>query len=52
MVSREPRYGVWKGFWVLFMGVSMVPYRVDFRCRVCQQVFDSTDDLAVMTGTM
>ncbi len=52
MVSREPRYGVWKGFWVMFMGVSMLPYRVDFRCRVCLQVFDATTDPAVMKDTM
>ena len=52
MVSAEPKYGGWRGFWVIFMGVSAVPLRVDYRCRVCQQVFDSTDDPGALNRTM
>lgn len=44
MVSPEPTYTVWGKFWVMFMGVSSIPVRLDFRCRVCSQAFDSTVD--------
>jgi hypothetical protein len=44
MVSPEPTYTGWGKFWVMFMGVSSIPIRLDFRCRVCGEVFDSTVD--------
>ena len=44
MVSPEPKHSGWAHFWVIFMGVTAPPYRVEFRCRVCKQTFDSTDD--------
>lgn len=44
MVSPEKRYTAWGGFWVFFFGVSYTPVRVDFRCRVCGEAFDHTED--------
>jgi hypothetical protein len=46
MVSAEPEYSGWANFWVIFMGVTATPYRLNFRCRVCKQVFDTTADPA------
>ncbi|MCB9781020.1 MAG: hypothetical protein H6742_20795 [Alphaproteobacteria bacterium] len=47
MVSPEPSYSTWGWFWLLF-GSSVVPARVDFKCRQCGQVFDRTQDVAEM----
>ena len=44
MVSPVPTYTNWGKFWVIFMGVSSVPIRLDFQCRVCGQTFDHTTD--------
>jgi hypothetical protein len=44
MVSPVPTYTSWGKFWVFFMGVSSVPIRLDFQCRVCGQSFDHTVD--------
>lgn len=52
MVSPEPVYSGWKTFWVIFMGVSAVPEAVEFRCRVCQEVFDRTDDPSTRNKTL
>lgn len=46
MVSPEPTYTGWAKFWVFFMGVSAIPIRLDYRCRVCRQTFDSSVDPA------
>ncbi len=46
LVSPVPTYTGWGKFWVIFMGVSTKPSRVDFKCRQCQQVFDYTEDPA------
>ena len=52
MVSSEPVYSGWKTFWVVFMGVSAVPRVVQYRCRVCQEVFDRTEDLEARRDTL
>lgn len=44
MVSPVPTYTNWGKFWVIFMGVSSVPIRLDFQCRVCGEKFDHTTD--------
>lgn len=44
MVSPVPTYTRWGTFWVIFVGVSTVPIRVDFQCRVCNATFDFTED--------
>jgi hypothetical protein len=44
MVSPERKYTWWGTFWVIFMGVSTTPIRVEFRCRVCGDTFDATED--------
>ncbi len=46
MVSPVPTYTNWGKFWVIFMGVSTRPIRIDFQCRVCNEVFDHTEDPA------
>ena len=40
MVSADPTYTAWGTFWITLMGVSSVPIRIDFRCRVCGETFD------------
>ena len=46
MVSPEPKHSGLGSFWVVLMGVSAAPYKVEFRCRVCKQVFDQITDPA------
>lgn len=43
LVSPEPEYTAWATFWITVMGVSATPLRIRFRCRVCKEVFDFTD---------
>jgi hypothetical protein len=45
MVSPEPQYGV-LGYVRLMIGGTPTPTRIRYRCRVCNQVFDQTDDPA------
>ena len=40
MVSPVPTYTAWGTFWITLMGVSATPIRIDFRCRICGEVFD------------
>jgi hypothetical protein len=40
MVSPVPTYTAWGTFWVTLMGVSSVPIRIDFHCRVCKENFE------------
>jgi len=42
MVSPVPTYTVWGSFWMNLMGVSSVPIRIDFECRLCKERFDFT----------
>ena len=44
LVSPVPTYTGWGKFWVIFMGVSTQPVRVDFKCRQCGRTFDFTED--------
>ena len=46
MVSPLPTYTGWGKFWVIFVGVSTKPVRIDYQCRVCWQTFDFTEDPA------
>ena len=46
MVSAEAKYSGWGWFWVTFVGVTSTPTRVDFRCRVCNETFDTEKDPA------
>jgi hypothetical protein len=50
MVSARPTYTGWAKFWVFFMGVSAIPIRLDYRCRVCTQTFDRSEDQADLNG--
>ena len=43
MVSADADHG-FLGWTILFVGVSHTPSRVRFHCRVCDQVFDESDD--------
>ena len=40
LVSQERSYTSWGGFWIMVMGVSASPIRIDFRCRRCKEKFD------------
>jgi hypothetical protein len=40
MVSANATYTAWGTFWITIMGVSAIPIRVDFICRVCNEKFD------------
>lgn len=42
MVSAVPTYTTWGQFWVILMGVSASPIRLDFKCRICKERFDFT----------
>jgi hypothetical protein len=42
MVSALPTYTTWAQFWVILMGVSATPIRLDFKCRMCKETFDFT----------
>ena len=42
-VSRDGEYTTWG--WVLLMcGISVTALKINFRCRVCNEVFDSSVD--------
>ena len=49
MVSAEPKYGLWKIF-VVSMGISQVPERIEYRCRRCNEVFDVSGDVSAHAG--
>lgn len=49
MVSADCKYTMWGWFWVTFVGVTTRPIKVDFRCRVCSQTFDTSVDPDVLT---
>ena len=40
MVSPLPTYTTWGTFWISLLGISATPIRLDFKCRVCGEVFD------------
>ena len=40
MVSKLPTYTAWGTFWITLLGVSATPIRLDFKCRICGEVFD------------
>lgn len=44
MVSPEGQYTALGWLQVTLIGISVRPHRIDYRCRVCQQQFDSTSD--------
>ncbi len=44
MVSPKPTYTAWGTFWLVLMGVSSVPIRIDFYCRQCKSTFDFITD--------
>jgi hypothetical protein len=52
MVSPERKYTRWGTFWVIFMGVTTLPIKVEFRCRVCGDTFDATEDPKDMASYM
>jgi len=45
MVSADPQYNLWQLF-VVSMGISQKPHRIDYRCRRCDKVFDSTSEVS------
>jgi len=44
MVSPLPTYSAWGTFWISLLGISATPIRLDFKCRVCGEVFDFIRD--------
>ena len=44
MVSVLPTYTMWGTFWISLLGISATPIRLDFRCRVCGEIFDFIRD--------
>ena len=44
MVSPIATYTAWGKFWIILMGVSSIPIRIDFQCRICKERFDFTVD--------
>ena len=40
LVTPSATYTAWGTFWITIMGVSAVPIRIDFICRVCNEKFD------------
>ena len=44
MVSPVATYTAWGKFWLILMGVSSVPVRIDFECRMCKERFDFITD--------
>ena len=44
MVSPLPTYTTWGTFWISLLGISATPIRLDFKCRVCGEVFDFIRD--------
>lgn len=42
-VSRDGKYTMW-GWMLLMGGISVAALQVNFRCRQCDQVFDTTTD--------
>lgn len=47
MVSAEGAYSPWA--WVgLIVGISVRPHTVSYRCRRCDELFDSTHDPEVL----
>jgi hypothetical protein len=45
MVSAVPIYNWWKLF-VVSMGISQKPERIDYHCRRCDKTFDTTDEIS------
>ena len=44
MVSQIPTYTAWGTFWITLLGISASPIRLDFKCRICKEVFDFIRD--------
>ena len=44
MVSEKREYTAWGNFWMILMGVSSRPIKIDFVCRVCKERFDFIKD--------
>jgi len=46
-VTIDPEYTV-GGWFLLLIGVTATPTRLNYRCRRCNEVFDSTTDPALL----
>ena len=44
MVSERREYTAWGKFWMILMGVSSRPIKIDFVCRRCKIRFDFIKD--------
>mgnify|MGYP001289676450 CR=1 FL=1 len=44
MVSERREYTAWGKFWMILMGVSSRPIKIDFVCRHCKERFDFIKD--------
>ena len=44
MVSERREYTAWGKFWMILMGVSARPVKIDFVCRQCKERFDFIKD--------
>lgn len=45
MVTADPQYGFFQLF-VVSMGISQKPHRIDYVCRRCGKVFDTTTEVS------
>lgn len=45
MVERIELYSGWNKIWI-YTGISVKPYRIEYKCRTCGEVFDATEDVA------
>jgi hypothetical protein len=50
MVSPEPEYSGLGSFWIYFMGVTISPKILRFRCRVCKQTIHNTRTQSVLNN--
>jgi len=50
LVSPEGKYTLIGWFWVTLMGVTTKPVRIDYRCRKCGNVLETTTDPKVLSA--
>lgn len=47
MVSADATYSIW-GWCTITFGITTIPIYLRFRCRRCNEVFEETDDPAIL----
>ena len=48
MVSPVGKYTLTGWMWVTLMGVTTKPIRIDYKCRCCGVIFDTTTDARLL----